>query len=107
MVKAERMRYIGFEVASELRLSRKDVINAIQRGNAGQGGAELKLWLIIFEGNRGIVRCPHTKKEDAVKFLNSIKMVAGKVAAVRTLTASGTIRTVKERIGKKKDKNLA
>jgi RNase P/RNase MRP subunit POP5 len=98
MVKTERTRYIGFEIASELRLSRKDMIGALQKGNSAQSGADLKLWLIVFDGNRGIVRCPHTKKDDAVKFLNSIKSVAGKSAWVRTLTASGTIRTVKEKL---------
>jgi RNase P/RNase MRP subunit POP5 len=59
----------------------------------------IKPWLTIFEENKGILRCAHTSKQEAVELLTSIRRVGKENMPVRieTLGTSGTIKKAKKK----------
>ncbi len=58
---------------------------------------EVKPWLVLMEGNRGLLRCAHTHRDEAVRLLRSLENPEGLGRPVRTLGTSGTIRKARER----------
>ncbi len=92
-VKNERLRYIGF-VLQGSRTDRRNMINAIRRSFQDEYD-EIKPWLTVFDGKKGIIRCRHFGKERTIEILNSIDICGGKV---KTLISSGTIKKVKKRL---------
>lgn len=53
--------------------------------------------ITVFEGNFGILKVPHTLKDDAIRALRSVDRVSGTSCTVDTLLTSGTIKTLKEK----------
>jgi len=92
----DRQRYIVFVIEGG-KTNRGGMISAIRDEFSEEEYGEIKPWLTVFEGDRGIIRCKHTGKENAVKILNDIKVGGGKV---KTVITSGTIKKAKKRLKK-------
>lgn len=90
----KKQRYIAF-VIEGASTDRKGMIDKIRDNFSYQEYQEIKPWLTVFTGDKGIVKCNHDKKERAVEILNSIKIGDGKL---KTITTSGTIKKAKERL---------
>jgi RNase P/RNase MRP subunit POP5 len=95
-----RTRYIGFVVESNQRVGRDELSRALAE-SARMLGGDFSYQLTAFEGGRGILRVPHRLKLDSILMLTSIRAVGRDRAPVRirTVVTSGTICTVKERLG--------
>jgi len=95
-----RQRYIGFvikqfsgnnyidrsEMVKEIREQCKNVFNRDYN--------EMNLRLIRFDGTKGIVKCNHVEKENAIKLLKSIKNISSKKVKIETVGTSGTIKSL-------------
>lgn len=92
----DRQRYIVFVIQGG-KTNRGDMISAIRDGFSEEEYREIKPWLTVFEGDRGIIRCEHIGKEKAVKILNDMRIGGGKV---KTVITSGTIKKAKKRLKK-------
>lgn len=59
----------------------------------------MKPWLTVFEHNKGILRCVHTYKDEAIGLLTSIKTMGGEKMPIKveTLGTSGTIKKAKRK----------
>ena len=100
-VKEYRRRYIVFEIDAPRPVERWEFIKAVER-RASQMGLdnrdEGRPWLTAFRDNRGIIRCAHTEKENAIELLTSITEVGEHSELkvnVKTLKTSGTIKKAK------------
>ena len=100
-VKEYRRRYIVFEIDSPRPVERWEFIKALEK-KASQLGMDAERggrpWLTAFKDNRGIIRCAHTAKEEAVELLNSIQAVGENdelQVNVTTIKTSGTIKKAK------------
>jgi len=101
----ERWRYIAFAIGSECEVGRADFLNALM-GAARQtplGGA---FRITVFEGNFGILKVPHTLKDEAIRVLKSVGTVRGVACSVDTLRTSGTIKTLKQKYKNRLGKSL-
>ncbi|HEC75862.1 MAG TPA: hypothetical protein ENI33_01210 [Thermoplasmatales archaeon] len=83
--KIGRNRYILFIAEGG---EKKNIVSALNKG-------KIKLRLILYNGKHGIVKCKHTDKEEAVKFLNRLKING---MPIKTLKTSGTIKKLKRHI---------
>ena len=93
-VERGKWRYIAFRVDCERSISRRDFVGALLgRGRNSPVGDSFKL--TVFERGLGILKVPHTLKEDAIELLNSVDVVNGLRCDVTTLKTSGTIRKLK------------
>lgn len=96
--KVGRKRYIGFEIHIEGKshFHRGAVIRALNQ----ESGVARKLnpWLTEFDGMKGIVRCPHTEKDAIIELLRNLKHIDRTPVSVKTVTTSGCIKTVKEKL---------
>ena len=50
--------------------------------------------LIRFDGTKGIIKCNHLEKENAIMLLQSIKKMQSKKVEIVTIATSGTIRSL-------------
>jgi RNase P/RNase MRP subunit POP5 len=91
-----RHRYIAFEVEAPEPPSAQEVIQALRR-QARNFPREVRPWLVLMEGRRGLLRCAHTHKEEAIMLLRSLGASEALGHPVRTLGTSGTIRKAKKR----------
>lgn len=55
---------------------------------------EMGLYLIRFDGDKGILKCNHVEKENTIKLLKSIKKISSKKVEIETLGTSGTIKSL-------------
>lgn len=99
--KAGRHRYIGFLVEARSRPGREDVQRALSEAGRLAPGGPVQFNLTVFDGRRGIVKVPHLRKGAAIEALVSIRALGREraPASVRTVVTSGTICTVKARMG--------
>ena len=99
--KVGRHRYIGFTVECRFRPGREDILRALSEAGRLALGGPVQFNLTIFDGRRGIVKVPHTSKGAAIAALNSITKAGMDQypLKVATIVTSGTICTVKERMG--------
>ncbi len=99
----ERWRYIAFTIGSGREVERGDFLNALMISSRGTA-LDASFRITVFENNFGILKVPHTLKEEAIRVLRSVEHVKGTGCTVETLRTSGTIKTLKEkyrsRIGK-------
>ena len=56
--------------------------------------AEMRVYLIRFDGETGIVRCGHIEKENTIKLLRSITAISDKDVIIETVGTSGTIKSL-------------
>ena len=50
--------------------------------------------LIRFDGEKGILRCNHIEKENAITLLKSIKEIDSEIVNFETVGTSGTIKSL-------------
>ena len=55
---------------------------------------DMGIFLIRFDGEKGIIRCKHTEKDNMINLLTSIKQVSSINVSVKTLGTSGTIKSL-------------
>ena len=55
---------------------------------------EMRVFLIRFDGKKGIVRCGHIEKENTIELLRSITAISDKDVIIETLGTSGTIKSL-------------
>ncbi len=91
-----RHRYIAFEVSAEPPPSKEEVIRALRRLSRDYP-RDMKPWLVFMEGQRGLLRCSHLFKKEAIQLLRDLDRPEGLGAGVKTLGTSGTIRAARER----------
>jgi RNase P/RNase MRP subunit POP5 len=98
--KVGRTRYIGFVLESARRVGRDEVTRELADG-LRQRGLGHPFQLTVFDGGRGILKVPHVRKNDFIAILSSLGAVGRDriPVQVRTVVTSGTICTVKERMG--------
>lgn len=53
-----------------------------------------KIYLTRFNGQKGIVRCKHTEKQATIQLLQSINQINHKPVRIKTITTSGTIKSL-------------
>jgi len=73
------------------------MINIIRRKCSDLFDIECKkkdFYLVRFDGFKGILRCRHTEKENAIKLLKSIKKIDSCPIHIKTLGTSGTIKSL-------------
>jgi len=93
-----RRRYIGFCIKKPNKnfiITRNNLINEIKKNCDNlfnQNLSELGIYLIRFDGNKGIIKCNHISKERTIKILKSIKKVSSNNIEIITLGTSGTIK---------------
>ncbi len=87
----KRPRYIAFRIKNG-KTDRRGMINAIKSTFTGEEYDSIEPWLTVFTGTKGIVRCNHTGKEEAIDILNDMDVGGGRV---RTVITSGTIKKAK------------
>lgn len=92
--KVGRKRYILFRLESAT-ISRKEFARALEKciegSMSGEGMEGLRL--ILLNGGKGILMCPHSRKDNVIAVLNGMQSAGMKVQTIRT---SGTIRKLKE-----------
>ena len=52
------------------------------------------IYLVRFDGQKGIVKCNHIEKENTIKLLKSIKKISSYNVSIETLGTSGTIKAL-------------
>jgi len=92
----ERWRYIAFSIASGCEVTRGDFLNAVMMSAHGTP-LDGSFRITVFERNFGILKVPHTLKDDAIRVLKSVDHVKGIACTVDTLRTSGTIKTLKQK----------
>lgn len=99
--KTGRHRYIGFTLESAFRPGREDLGRALSDAGRVAPGGPVQFQLTVYDGQRGIVKVSHRQKEAATAILNSVKRTGrdGPPVTIRTVVTSGTICTVKARLG--------
>ena len=92
-----RYRYIAFRVEGPRSYRREEMAEAFRP-------AALRLWLIVFDGTRGLVRTTNVEKDAAIRALVAIESVAGDRVRIQTVGTSGTIRAATEKFLKPRDR---
>ena len=93
-----RPRYVAFRIDGPRPLQRRAVGNALRAASKGwpEGTAPQ---LTRYEWPHGIVRVEHTHQGAARKLLAGITQVEADAVQVETLSTSGTLKALTERIG--------
>lgn len=91
----ERWRYVAFSIEGT-KAARSDFLEALISASRGTPLSN-SFRITVFEGDFGILKVPHTLKEEAIDVLQSVSSVRGAPCKVVTLRTSGTIRTLKEK----------
>ena len=95
-----RHRYIGFVVESSekrLTIEKTEMIDETRlqcRHLFKKEFGEMGIRLISFNGKKGILKCNHNEKENAIKLLKSIKKISSHKVKIETLGTSGTIKSL-------------
>ena len=95
-----RHRYIYFVVKSpnkQLNIEKSEINNVIRlqcKYLFNKNCENMGIRLINFNGKKGIVKCNHTEKENTIKLLNSIKNISLNEVDTKTISTSGTIKTL-------------
>jgi len=55
---------------------------------------DMGIFLIRFDGEKGIIRCKHTEKDNTIDLLKSIKQISSNKVNISTLGTSGTIKAL-------------
>ena len=95
-----RKRYIGFIVKSKDEIDKKDLIDKINNESIKlslKNSKNKDFFLISFNDFKGILRCKHTEKDNAINLLNSIKTIKSKKVEIKTVGTSGTIKALKNK----------
>ena len=55
------------------------------------------LYIVRFDGEKGIVKCKHTEKENTINLLKSIEEISSNKVNIETLGTSGTIKSLNKK----------
>lgn len=91
-----RWRYIAFKVEGEEPPGRGELLSALL-GMSRRSRLGDDFRITVYENGLGILKVPHTLKDDAIEVLNSVSAAGGRAIRVTALRTSGTIKTLKER----------
>jgi len=103
VIKNNRHRYIYFIVEptdKQFIIEKFQIINEIRQQCKilfNKNCESMGIRLIIFDGKKGIIKCNHTEKENTIKLLISIKKIFLYDVFVKTISTSGTIKTLIEK----------
>ena len=106
----EKNRYISFELTSETKFARDEIVKAVWsaclRFLGEKGTSTTSLWIMDWdpEKQRGIIKVNHRSVDDikaALALMPEIKKADGDKYGIiyRTLTVSGTLKKVREKAG--------
>ena len=87
-----RFRYIAFRIESERQLTEQNMIDVLTSAFSGRPPR-----LVVFRGNRGIVRCLNTTKDETIRALNAFESTGERRIVIKTIGTSGTIRKAREK----------
>jgi len=91
-----RWRYIAFRVEGERTPNRGEFLSALlAMSRRSRLGDDFRI--TVYDNGLGILKVPHTLKDDAIEVLRAVSQAGGTAVKVTTLKTSGTIRTLKER----------
>ncbi len=90
----ERWRYIAFRIESEQRFSRNEFLHALITVSRQRPLGDA-FRITVFERDMGILKVPHTLKEEAIGALRAVESIEGTASKVVPLKTSGTIKTLK------------
>jgi ribonuclease P/MRP protein subunit POP5 len=97
----DKKRYIAFEVESEGKLSKKDLVKSINYGckdflgDYGCGNAGVMVLEEFFKGNKGVVRVKSGYVDHVKSGLMLIKKIDGKRVIFKNTKVSGNLSKVK------------
>ena len=95
-----RHRYIGFVIKSSKenpQFKKADIINGVRtqcNHLFNKGFSDMGLYVVRFNGEKGIVKCNHVEKENTIKLLNSIEKISSYKVNIQTVGTSGTIKSL-------------
>jgi len=89
--KRGRRRYIAFTVCAETTTSKGQLLYKLRERSSQMGIDEPRL--VQFDGEKGIIRCPHVLKDEMIEMMNSLN---GEME-IRTLATSGTLKSLRDR----------
>jgi RNase P/RNase MRP subunit POP5 len=95
-----RHRYIGFIIkqsSGDTYIDKSEMINEIKeqcKHVFKKDCNEMNVRLIRFDGKKGIIKCNHVEKENAIRLLRSIKKISSKKIEIETVGTSGTIKAL-------------
>ncbi len=89
--KVGRRRYIAFEIISDKNIQRNEVVKMIRKEFVHRY-ISVKPWLTRYRNNKGLMRCAHTGKDEAIRILTSVKQIGKTDVEIRTTGTSGTIK---------------
>ena len=94
-----RRRYIGFVVSNtdDLNISKDDMIHAIRKKCKELYKDRCKkmgIFLVRFDGFKGITRCKNIEKDNVINLMNSIDTIDSKKVKIKTIGTSGTIKSL-------------
>ena len=98
--KEKRYRYIGFIIKKynkNFNIKKYEIINEIKKKCKtlfNKDMREMDIFLIRFNGKKGIVKCNHLEKDNTIQILNSIKKIYTHDIKLKTIGTSGTIKTL-------------
>jgi len=92
-----RHRYIDFHIEykeQNFLCTNSELLQALRQQTFELFSKNLKdlgLWVVQFDGDKGILKCHYTEKEHLLKILQSIKTIGTTPVTIRTHSTSGTI----------------
>jgi RNase P/RNase MRP subunit POP5 len=93
-----RHRYIDFDCVCEEQnpiITKSELIQTLRQHISSLSSKNFKeptLWVVRFDGTRGILKCHYKEKEHAIQLLQSLKKIGIKPVTITTHSTSGTIR---------------
>jgi ribonuclease P/MRP protein subunit POP5 len=99
----ERNRYIAFELISDVKFRRDEVVNAVWNSALGflgeSGMARSSLWLMDWDEKkqRGILKVNHVSVEQVRAALALLKDINKKNCIFHALGVSGTVKKTREK----------
>lgn len=94
-----RRRYIGFNISTidKKPITKDDLIDAVRMKCSTlfkKDFRDMELFILRFNGEKGIIRCKHLEKENTIKLLISIEKIGSKKVKIDTIATSGTIKSL-------------
>ncbi|MDI6707921.1 MAG: Rpp14/Pop5 family protein [Candidatus Thermoplasmatota archaeon] len=103
--KVGRKRYIAFEVIAARKIGKAEIVRLVASA-FGKLAHEINPWVVKYRANKGLLRCKHTKKEEAIKILTSIGCLGSEEIKIKTIGTSGTIKCATRKYLKRGQKPL-
>lgn len=91
-----RHRYIDFHIESkeQTTFTNPELLQALRQQTFelfSKNLKDLRLWVVRFDGIKGILKCHYTEKEHVIQILQTIKKIGTTPVTITTHATSGTI----------------